>query len=85
MPHLLTLIGPFLETAERDSWKHFVMDDESLARDEVATKTRTDIASKKFMFTITWNPFEFHVVSRVPTGTHVNRMSYTTKLLCPLY
>jgi hypothetical protein len=56
---------PFLHTDERDGWHHFVTSDDTwfffntlprrmwtLSRDDVITKSRLDIQSKNFMFTI---------------------------------
>jgi hypothetical protein len=53
---------PYREAARKDGWRHLVMGDEpwffllsdprriwALAKDEVATKTRTDIQSKRFL------------------------------------
>jgi hypothetical protein len=59
-------ILPFLHTAERDIWHHLVTGDESwffldtlprrmwtLSKDDVITKPKLDIQSKKYKFTIT--------------------------------
>jgi hypothetical protein len=69
---------PFLHVAERNGWHHLVVGDESWfffnasprrmwtpSRDDVATKSRLDIQSKKSMFTIIQNPSGFYVVGRL--------------------
>jgi hypothetical protein len=73
------MIVPFLHAAERDDWHHLVTGDElwfflntsprrmwTLSRDDVVTKPRLDIQSKKFIFTIIWNPSGFYVIDRLP-------------------
>jgi hypothetical protein len=85
---------PFLHIAERDRWHHFVTGDDSwfflntsprrmwtLSRDDVATKSRKQIKSKKFMFTIIWNPTEFYVVDRLPNDTKMNIDYFVTNIL----
>jgi hypothetical protein len=57
----------------------------ALSRDDVATKPRTDIQSKKFMFTIMWNPNGIHVVDRLPPDAKMNAAYYTTNILQPLH
>jgi hypothetical protein len=94
---IATLMLPYLEAARNDGWKHFVTGDESwfflttgprrmwaLSKDDVATKPRTEIQSKKFMFTIMWNPSGFYVIDRLPSGAKLNAFYYTTNILTPL-
>jgi hypothetical protein len=88
---------PLLHAAQRDGWHHFVTGDESwfffdtsphrmwtLSRDDVATKSRQQIQSKKFMFTIIWNPTEFYVVDRFPNDTKMNSAYFVTNIHTPL-
>jgi hypothetical protein len=88
---------PFLHVAERDGWHHLVTSDESwfffdtsprrmwtLSRDDVATKTRQQIQSKKFMFTIICNPTRFYVVDRLQTDTKMNSDYFVTNILISL-
>jgi hypothetical protein len=85
---------PFLHVAERDGWHHLVTGDESwfffetsprrmwtLSRDDVATKPRQQIQSKKFMFTIIWNPIGFYIVDRFPNDIKMNRDYFETNIL----
>jgi hypothetical protein len=85
---------PFLHAVERDGWHHLVTDDESwfffdastpriwtMSRDNVATKPRQQIQSKKFMFTIIWNPTGFYVVDRVPNDAKMNSDYFVTSIL----
>jgi hypothetical protein len=87
----------FLLTAERDSWHHLVTGNESwfffdisprrtwtLSRDDMATKPRQQIQSKKFMFTIIWNPTGFYVVDRLPNDTKMNSDYFVTNILISL-
>jgi histone-lysine N-methyltransferase SETMAR len=57
----------------------------ALAKDDVARQTRTDIQSKKFMFTIMWNPDGFHVIGWLPTGPKISGAYYITNILQPLH
>jgi hypothetical protein len=87
-------IWPCLHAAERDSWHHFMTGDESLvffgtlprrmwtlSRDDVATKSRQQIQSKKYMFTIIWNPTGFYVVDRLPNDARMNSDYFVTNIL----
>jgi hypothetical protein len=47
----------------------------------VATKLRQQIQSKKFMFTIIWNPTGFYVIDRLPNDTKINRDYFVTNTL----
>jgi histone-lysine N-methyltransferase SETMAR len=89
---------PYLEAARDDGWRHLVTGDESwffitstirrmwsVVRDDVATIPRTDIATKKFMYTIMWNPSGFHVIDKLPLGAKMNSGHYTANVLQPLY
>jgi hypothetical protein len=44
----------------------------ALSRDDVVTRPRLDIHSKKLMFTIMCNPSGFYVVDRFPNDVKVN-------------
>jgi hypothetical protein len=85
---------PFLHAAERGGWHHLVTDDESwfffdtsprrmwtLSRDNMATKPRQQIQSKKFMFTIIWNPTGFYVLDIFPNDTKMNSEYFVTNIL----
>jgi hypothetical protein len=48
------------------------------------TKPRLDIQSKKFMFTIMWNPSGFYVIDRLPNDTKINSDYFVTNILIPL-
>jgi hypothetical protein len=52
----------------------------TLPRDDLATKPKHDILMKKFMFTVMWNSFGFHVVDKLPTGATMNCDSSTTNI-----
>jgi hypothetical protein len=52
----------------------------TLRRDEVVTKPRFDIQSKKFMFTITLNPNDFYIVDRLPNNTKMNSAYFVTNI-----
>jgi hypothetical protein len=88
---------PFLHTVKRDGWHRFVTGDESwlffnisprrmwtLSRDDVVTKSRHDIQSKKSMFIIIWNLSGFYVVNRFPNHIKMNSAYFVTNLLIPL-
>jgi transposase len=88
----------YLEAAKNDGWRHIVTGDESwfimdqaprrmwsLTEDEVATKPRTTIATKKFMYTIMWNPHGFHVIDLLPSDAKMNSTYYTSNVLEPLH
>jgi hypothetical protein len=88
---------PFLHVAEQDDWHHLVTGDESwfffdisphrvwtLSRDDVATKSRQQIQSKKFMFMIIWNPTGFYVVNRLPNDTKMNSDYFVTNVFISL-
>jgi hypothetical protein len=76
---------PLLHAAKRDGWHHLVTGDESwfffdtsprrmwtLSRDDVDTKPRQKIQSKKFIFTIISNPTGFYAVDRFPNDAKMN-------------
>jgi hypothetical protein len=88
---------PFLYVAERDGWHYLVTADESwfffdtsprrmwtLSRDNVATKSRQQMQSKKFMFKIIWNPTGFYNVNRLPNDTKMNSDYFVTNILISL-
>jgi hypothetical protein len=85
---------PFLHAAEQDGWHHLVTGNEScffinislrgtwmLSRDDLVTKPRHDIQSKKFMFMTIWNPSGFYVVDRLPNHNKMNSAYFTTNVL----
>jgi transposase len=49
----------------------------------MATKSRLDIQSKEFMFTIIWNPSGFYVVDRLPNDTKMSSGYFVTNILTP--
>jgi hypothetical protein len=53
----------------------------TLSRDDLATKTRQQIQSKKFMLMIIWNPIGFYVVDRLPNDTKMNSDYFVTNIL----
>jgi hypothetical protein len=86
-----TAMLPFLHAAKRDGWDHLVTGDESwfffntspcrmwtLSREDVITKPKHQIQSKKFMFTILWNPTGFHVVDKLPNDAKINSAYFVT-------
>jgi hypothetical protein len=86
----------FLHIAERDGWHHLVTADESwfffntlpchmwtLSRNDVITKPRLDVQSKKFMFTIIWNPSGFYVINILPNDTKMNSAYFVTNIFIP--
>jgi hypothetical protein len=56
----------------------------TLSRDNVITKPRQQIQSKKLMFTIIWNPSGFSVVDRLPNNTKINSAYFVTIGFIPL-
>jgi hypothetical protein len=52
----------------------------TLSRDDVVIKPRQQIQSKKFMFTIIWNPTGFYVVDRLPNDTKMNSDYFATSI-----
>jgi hypothetical protein len=50
----------------------------TLSRDDVVTKLRHDIQSKKFMITIIWNLSGFYVVNRLPNHAKINNAYFVT-------
>jgi histone-lysine N-methyltransferase SETMAR len=83
-----------LTAAARDGWHHLVTRDESrfflsdsprrmwtLTRDDIATKPRPDIHTKKSMFTVLWNPLVFHVVDKLRTGAKMESNYFITNVL----
>jgi hypothetical protein len=88
---------PLLHASQRDGWHHLVTGDKSwfffdtsprcmwtLSRDDVATKPRQQIQSKKFMFMIIWNPTGFYVVDRFLNDTKMNSAYFVTNIFAPL-
>jgi hypothetical protein len=88
---------PLLHAAQRDRWHQIVTGDESrfffdtssrrmwiLSRDNMATKSRQQIQSKKFPFPIIWNPTGFYVVGRLPNDIKMNIAYFVTNVLPPL-
>jgi hypothetical protein len=55
-----------------------------LSRDDVVTKPRLNIHSKKFIFTIIWNPSSFYVADRLSNDTKMNSTYFVTNILVPL-
>jgi hypothetical protein len=87
----------FFHTAERDGLHHLVTGDESwcffdtsprrmwtLSRDDVATKPRQGIHSKKFMFTIIWNSTGLYFVDRLPNDIKMNNGDFMTNIFISL-
>jgi hypothetical protein len=92
-----TAILPFLHAVEHDGRHRLVTGDESwfffetssrrmwtLSRDDMVTKPKSQIQSKKFMFTIIWNPTGFYVVDRLPNDTKMNSVDFVTNIFPPL-
>jgi hypothetical protein len=88
---------PFLQAAEHDDWHHLVSSDESwfffdpsspriwtLSRDDVATKSRQQIQSKKCIFTIVWNPTGFYLVDRLQNDSKMNSDYFATNIFISL-
>jgi hypothetical protein len=88
---------PFLYDAERDGWHHLVTGDESwlffnisprrmwtLSRDDVVTKSRLDIQSKKLMFRMIWNSSGFYAINRLLNHTKMNNAYFLTNMLIQL-
>jgi hypothetical protein len=83
MEHAKAML-PFLLTAERESWHHvtggeswFFLNISSrrmwiLSRDDVVTKPRLDIQSKRIMFMIMWNPSGFYVIDKLLNDAKMN-------------
>jgi hypothetical protein len=89
-------ILPFLYIAERYGWYHLVTDYESwfflnisprrmwtLSRGDVVTKSKLDIQSTKFIFTIMWNASSFYVIDRLLNDAKINSDYFVTKILIP--
>jgi hypothetical protein len=87
----------FLYAAERNESHYSVTGDESwfffnasigqmltLSRDYMATKSRLDIQSKKFVCTIIWNPSGFYVVNRLLNDVKMNSAYFVTDMHTPL-
>jgi hypothetical protein len=85
---------PILTPADENGWYHLVTGDESwfflsyspsqrqtLTRDDVATKSRHDIHTKKCVFTVIWNPLGFYVIEKFLTGTKMNSDYFITNIL----
>jgi hypothetical protein len=86
-----------LEASLQDGWRSLITGDEawsflsqsprrmwSGARDNVATIVKGDIRTTKFMFTIMWNPREFHIINQLPDGCKMNSEYYITNVFVPL-
>jgi hypothetical protein len=86
----------FLQIVKRDGWYHFVTDNDSwfffntlprhmsiLSRDDVITKSRLDIQSKKLLFRIIWNPSDFYIVDRLLNDMKMNSDYFVTNILIP--
>jgi hypothetical protein len=56
----------------------------TLSRDNVTTKPRLDIQSKKFMFALIWNPSGFYVIDRLPNDAAKNSDYFVTNPFIPL-
>jgi hypothetical protein len=82
--HASTMLS-FLYAAQRDGWHYPVTGDEpwfvfntslrrmwTLSTDDIATKPRLNIQTRKFMFAIIWNPTGFYVVDRLANDTKMN-------------
>jgi hypothetical protein len=63
----------FLNTSPSRMW--------ILSRDDVVTKPRHDIQSKKFMLKSIWNPSGFYVVERLLNDPKKNNHYFVTHLL----
>jgi hypothetical protein len=50
----------------------------------MVTKPKQQIQSKKFMFTIIWNPTGFYVIDRFPNDTKMNSDYFVTNILISL-
>jgi hypothetical protein len=92
-----TAMLSYLRAAQNDGWQHLVTGDESwfffdtspcrmwtLSKDDITTKSRQQIQSKKCLVTIIWNPTGFYVVDRLPNDTKMNNADYITNILTPL-
>jgi hypothetical protein len=55
----------------------------TLSRDDVVTKPKLNIQSKKFMFMIMWNANGFHIVDKLPNETKTNSHYFVTNILTP--
>jgi hypothetical protein len=88
---------PFLHAAKRDGSHHLVTGDDSwffynisprrmwtLSRNNMVTKPRLHIQSKKFMFPIVWNPSGFYVIDRFPNHNKMNSAYFVTNMLIPI-
>jgi hypothetical protein len=89
-------ILPLSHAVQRDGWHHLVTGDEScffdmsprlmwtLSIDDVAIKSRQQIQSEKFMFTIIWNPTGFYVFDRFPNDSKMNSNYFVTNIFISL-
>jgi hypothetical protein len=88
---------PLLHAAQRDGWHHLVSGDESwfffdtsprriwtLSRDDVATKPRQQIQSKKCIFMIISHRTGFGVIDRLPKDAKMNSAYFITGMLTPV-
>jgi histone-lysine N-methyltransferase SETMAR len=55
-----------------------------LSKENAIIKPKHQIQSKKFIFTVRWNPTGFYVVDRVPNDTKTNSAYFVINLLTPL-
>jgi hypothetical protein len=87
---------PFWHAFERDSWYNLAVDDESrfflhilprgmwtLSTDDVVTKTKFEIQSKKFICAIVWNPSSFDVVDRLRNDLKMYSHYFVTNPFIP--
>jgi hypothetical protein len=94
---VITTIFLMLERQERRAWHNIVTLDESwsgLHADheliwaqpdaEIPEKERHTVQYQKVMFTIVWNPGDFHLINILPKGFKFNTSYYVTQILGPL-
>jgi hypothetical protein len=53
----------------------------TITGDDVATKPRSDIYTKKYMFTVIWNSLGFHVIDKVLTDAKMESDYFATNFL----
>jgi hypothetical protein len=56
----------------------------TLSSDDIGTKPRLDIQSKKSMFSMIWNSKGFDVVDKLQNDTKMNSAYFVTNPLTPL-
>jgi hypothetical protein len=54
-----------------------------LTKDNVSPNPTDDIHTENFMFTVTPNPFGFHVLDKLPIGSKLNSGHFTPNILAP--